>query len=100
MLLYGVLLLLKRITPLVVTFITDYELSLARIVILWLPVVILLSPVNKPTGGIFGDVPITLGESNLVLYSLWLHSFLLDYSPKRARVSSTIFSTDAFGCLT
>ncbi len=59
---YCALLLLKRITPMVVTFITDYELSFARILILWLPILILLSPVNKPTGGIFGDVSTILGE--------------------------------------
>jgi hypothetical protein len=29
---------------------------------LWLPILILLSPLNKPTGGIFGDIPTTFGE--------------------------------------
>ena len=34
---YGVLLLLKRITPMVFKFITDYELSFFRIFVFWLP---------------------------------------------------------------
>ena len=62
---YGVLLLLKQITPGVVRFITDYELNFFRILVLWLPTLILLSPLNKPTGGIFGDIPTTIGEVNL-----------------------------------
>ena len=73
---YGVLLFLKRIKPRVVTFITDYELSLARVLILWLPVLILLSPVNKPTGGIFGDVPTVFGEVKLGSM-LFMASFFL-----------------------
>ena len=59
---YGVLLLLKSITPKIFSFIADYKLSLSRILLLWLPILILLSPVNKPTGGIFGDIPTTFGE--------------------------------------
>ena len=62
---YGVLLLLKRITPKVFKFITHYELSFSRIFVLWLPILILLSPMNKPTGGIFGDIPTTFGEVKL-----------------------------------
>ena len=62
---YGVLLLLKRITPMVFKFITDYELSFFRIFVFWLPILILLSPLNKPTGGIFGDIPTTFGEVKL-----------------------------------
>jgi glucan biosynthesis protein C len=62
---YGVLLLLKRITPKAFKFITDYELSFSRILVLWLPILILLSPMNKPTGGIFGDIPTTFGEVKL-----------------------------------
>ncbi len=73
---YSALLLLKRITPVVVKFITDYELSLARIIILWLPIVILLSPSNKPTGGIFGDIPTTFGEVKLGSM-LFMASFFL-----------------------
>ena len=59
---YGVLLLLKSITPKTYSFIADYKLSLSRILVLWLPILILLSPLNKPTGGIFGDIPTTFGE--------------------------------------
>ena len=62
---YGALLLLKRITPKVFKFITDYELSFSRILVLWLSILILLSPLNKPTGGIFGDIPTTFGEVKL-----------------------------------
>lgn len=62
---YGVLLLLKRITPKIFEYITDYELSFLRIFILWLPILIVLSALNKPTGGIFGDIPTNFGEVKL-----------------------------------
>ena len=62
---YGILLLLKSILTEIFSFITDYKLSLRRILILWLPILILLSPLNKPTGGIFGDIPTTFGEVKL-----------------------------------
>jgi len=62
---YGVMLLLKRITPNAFNRITDYELSFFRVFVFWLPILILLSPLNKPTGGIFGDIPTTFGEVKL-----------------------------------
>ena len=65
LLFYGVLLLLESINPKIFSFIADYKLSLTRILILWLPILILLSPVNKPTGGIFGDIPATFGEVHI-----------------------------------
>jgi hypothetical protein len=73
---YGVLLLLKRITPKAFKFITAYELSFSRIFVLWLPILILLSPLNKPTGGIFGDIPTTFGEVKLGSM-LFMASFFL-----------------------
>ena len=73
---YGVLLLLKRITPMVFKFITDYELSFFRIFVFWLPILILLSPLNKPTGGIFGHIPTTFGEVKLGSM-LFMASFFL-----------------------
>ena len=73
---YGVLLLLKRITPMVFKLITDYELSFFRIFVFWLPILILLSPLNKPTGGIFGDIPTTFGEVKLGSM-LFMASFFL-----------------------
>ena len=73
---YGVLLLLKRITPKAFKFITDYKLSFSRIFVLWLPILILLSPLNKPTGGIFGDIPTTFGEVKLGSM-LFMASFFL-----------------------
>ena len=73
---YGVLLLLKRIAPKAFKFITDYELSFSRIFVLWLPILILLSPLNKPTGGIFGDIPTTFGEVKLGSM-LFMASFFL-----------------------
>ena len=73
---YGVLLLLKSITPRIFTFISDYELSFSRIFVLWLPILILLSPLNKPTGGIFGDSPTTFGEVKLGSM-LFMASFFL-----------------------
>ena len=73
---YGALLLLKRITPKVFKFITDYELSFSRILVLWLPILILLSPLNKPIGGIFGDIPSTFGEVKLGSM-LFMASFFL-----------------------
>ena len=73
---YGVLLLLKRITPMVFKFITDYELSFFRIFVFWLPILIILSPLNKPTGGIFGDIPTTFGEVKLGSM-LFMASFFL-----------------------
>ena len=65
LLFYGVLLLLESITPKIFSFIADYQLSLTRIILLWLPILILLSPFNKPTGGIFGEIPTTFGEVKL-----------------------------------
>ena len=62
---YGILLLIKSIIPKVFAFSADYKLSLSRILILWLPILILLSPLNKPTGGIFGEIPTTFGEVKL-----------------------------------
>ena len=73
---YGALLLLRRITPKVFKFITDYELSFSRILVLWLSILILLSPLNKPTGGIFGDIPTTFGEVKLGSM-LFMASFFL-----------------------
>ena len=61
----GVLLLLKSVTPKIFSVIEDYKLSLSRVLILWLPILILLSPLNKPTGGIFGDIPTIFGEVKL-----------------------------------
>ena len=73
---YGVLLLLKSITPRIFTFISDFKLSSARVLILWLPILILLSPLNKPTGGIFGEIPTTFGEVELGSM-LFMASFFL-----------------------
>ncbi|NBT41722.1 MAG: acyltransferase [Alphaproteobacteria bacterium] len=44
---YGVLLLLKRISPKALNLITDYELSFFRIIVLWLPILILLSKLGS-----------------------------------------------------
>ena len=62
---YGVLLLIKTTAPLIFSFVIDFELSLSRVLCLWMPILILLSPLNKPIGGIFGEIPITFGEINL-----------------------------------
>ena len=62
---YTIILLVKTILPSFYLFILDFELSLSRVLMLWLPILILLSPLNKPTGGIFGEIPITFGEINL-----------------------------------
>jgi hypothetical protein len=69
-------LFLKSITPKLVSFIVDYKLSLGRILLLWLPILILLSPLNKPTGGIFGEIPTTFGEVKLGSM-LFLASFFI-----------------------
>ena len=73
---YGVLLLLKSITPRIFTFISDFKLSSARVLLLWQPILILLSPLNKPTGGIFGDILTTFGEVKLGSM-LFMASFFL-----------------------
>ena len=73
---YGVLLLLKSITPRIFTYISDFKLSSARVLILWLPLLILLSPLNKQTGGIFGEIPTTFGEVELGSM-LFMASFFL-----------------------
>ena len=73
---YGVLLLLKSITPRIFTFISDFKLSSARVLLLWQPILILLSPLNKPTGGIFGEIPTTFGEVELGSM-LFMASFFL-----------------------
>ena len=61
---YSVLLLIKTAVPVIYSFILGFELSLSRILIFWLPILILLSPLNKPTGGIFGNDPVIFGEIN------------------------------------
>ena len=73
---YSVLLLLKSITPRIFIYISDFKLSSARVLILWLPILILLSPLNKPTGGIFGEIPITFGDIELGSM-LFMASFFL-----------------------
>ena len=73
---YGVLLLFKSITPRIFTFISDFKLSSARVLLLWLPILILLSPLNKPTGGIFGEIPTTFGDIELGSM-LFMASFFL-----------------------
>ena len=65
LLFYGILLSVKTVAPFIYTVTTDYKLSLTRVLILWLPILILLSPLNKPTGGIFGEIPTAFGEINL-----------------------------------
>ena len=65
LLFYGVLLLIKITAPLIFSLVIDFELSLSRVLCLWMPILILLSPLNKPIGGIFGEIPITFGEMNL-----------------------------------
>jgi hypothetical protein len=62
---YSVLLLIKTAVPVIYSFILGFELSLSRVLMVWLPILILLSPLNKPTGGIIGKDPITFGEINL-----------------------------------
>ena len=65
LLFYGVFLLVKTVAPFIYSVLVDFELSLSRVLIIWLPILILLSPLNKPTGGIFGEIPTTFGEINL-----------------------------------
>ena len=65
LLFYGVLLLIKTTAPFIFSLVIDFELSLSRVLYLWMPILILLSPLNKPIGGIFGEIPITFGEINL-----------------------------------
>jgi len=73
---YSILLLVKTTAPSIYSFILDFELSFSRVLMLWLPILILLSPLNKPTGGIFGEVPITFGEIHLGSM-LFMASFFL-----------------------
>ena len=47
------LLSIKTAAPLIYPVFVDHKLSLSRVLILWLPVLILLSPLHKPTAGIF-----------------------------------------------
>ena len=65
LLFYGVLLMIKTVSPFIYSVLVGYKLSLTRVFMLWLPILILLSPLNKPTGGIFGEIPTTFGEINL-----------------------------------
>ena len=62
---YSILLLIKTAVPVIYSFILGFELSLTRVLLLWMPILILLSPLNKPTGGIIGNDPVTFGEVNL-----------------------------------
>ncbi len=65
LLFYCIILVIKITLPLIYSLIIDFELSLSRTIFLWVPILILLSPLNKPTGGIFGEIPITFGEIHL-----------------------------------
>ena len=65
LLFYSIVLVIKITVPLIYSLIIDCELSLSRAIVLWVPILILLSPLNKPTGGIFGEIPITFGEIHL-----------------------------------
>ena len=65
LLFYSIVLVIKITVPLIYSLIIDFELSLSRAIVLWVPILILLSPLNKPTGGIFGEIPITFGEIHL-----------------------------------
>ena len=62
---YSILLLIKTAVPFIYSFILGFELSLSRVLVFWLPILILLSPLNKPTGGILGNDPVIFGEINL-----------------------------------
>lgn len=62
---YSILLLIKTAVPFIYSFILGFELSLSRVLMVWLPILILLSPLNKPTGGILGNDPVIFGEINL-----------------------------------
>jgi hypothetical protein len=73
---YSILLLIKTAVPFIYSFILGFELSLSRVLMVWLPILILLSPLNKPTGGIIGNDPITFGEVNLGSM-LFMASFFL-----------------------
>ena len=61
----GIISLIKTTAPLIFSLVIDFELSLSRVLCLWMPILILLSPLNKPIGGIFGEIPKTFGEINL-----------------------------------
>ena len=65
LLFYNIVLVIKITVPLIYSLIIDFELCLSRAIVLWVPILILLSPLNKPTGGIFGEIPITFGEIHL-----------------------------------
>ena len=65
LLFYSIVLVIKITVPLIYSPIIDFELSLSRAIVLWVPILILLSPLNKPTGGIFGEIPTTFGEIHL-----------------------------------
>lgn len=62
---YSILLLIKTAVPFIYSLILGFELSLSRVLMVWLPILILLSPLNKPTGGILGNDPVIFGEINL-----------------------------------
>ena len=62
---YSILLLIKTAVPFIYSLILGFELSLSRVLLVWLPILILLSPLNKPTGGILGNDPVIFGEINL-----------------------------------
>jgi hypothetical protein len=63
--------------PQIFPFISDFKLSLTRILILWLPKLIFLSPLNKPTGGIFWEILITFGEINIGSMSFLAAFFMI-----------------------
>ena len=62
---YSILLLIKTAVPFIYSLILGFELSLSRVLMVWLPILILLSLLNKPTGGILGNDPVIFGEINL-----------------------------------
>tara|TARA_B100001057_G_scaffold179243_1_gene180007 strand:- start:307 stop:960 length:654 start_codon:yes stop_codon:yes gene_type:complete len=51
---------------------------------LWLPILILLSPLNKPTGGIFGNDPVIFGEINLGSILFMASFFIIGMQMKKS----------------
>lgn len=62
---YLIALVMLFIAPKVFALITGIKINFAIILCIWLPILIVLSPMARPTGGIFSEIPLTFGELKL-----------------------------------
>ena len=59
---YAIILSLRAINPRTFELITNFKLNFLTISFIWLPLITLSAPWARPVGGIFSEIPTTIGE--------------------------------------